>query len=417
MWNETVNFQIVFSSLNINIVNCIVSATDFSIPWQFTFLYGPPISGLRLEFWDCLASIGDAFSGPWNLIGDFNSLLSQEDKIGGRAVSCSSIGGFQHFVNSYILIDLGFHGHPYTWNNKQIGSANIQERLDRCFGNLQWKTLFPNAMILHLAVISFDHKPLLFNANLYPQHPPKPFKFEAMWIDHPDTAHIIQTTWTKGSSLSSKLKHTKDALKLWNRQVFGHLPSKIQHIQKRLLDIQQQPHTHQSLLAEQAAPFELDELEKREALFWKERAKARWTEEGDQNTHYFHVTTLFWIHDRPTIGDTFETFFTSIFASVHPVCPNHLQEFILPVITDTMNDSLMSCPTNSEITKALFSMGNYKSPQYRWHDRDVLQAILGDCPRDCRSRNPRCVHLRPHQTIFQPHLSCPHSESQRGCPG
>lgn len=58
-------------------------------------------------------------------MGDFNALLSQEDKMGGQVVSSSSTGGFRHFITSFGLIDLGYHGHPYTWNNRHRGIANI----------------------------------------------------------------------------------------------------------------------------------------------------------------------------------------------------------------------------------------------------------------------------------------------------
>lgn len=134
LWNETVNFKVVLS--NINTINCIVTEDVSSLQWQFTFLYGPPIPGLRPAFWDALATIGAAFPGPWNLLGDFNYLLSPNDKHGGRAVSSTSTGGLQQLVDRFELLDLGFQGHPYTWNNRRHGAANIQERLDRCFSTV-----------------------------------------------------------------------------------------------------------------------------------------------------------------------------------------------------------------------------------------------------------------------------------------
>lgn len=237
---------------------------------------------------------------------------------------------------------------------------------------------FPHATILHLAAVHSDHKPLLFNSNPSPHPLLKPFKFEAMWIDHPDTALIIQAAWSQGSSLPLKIKNTKAALKTWNRTVFGNIHQKIQQLHHHIQELQQQAQTPQYLLLEQAISHELDKLEKREVIFWKEKAKARWIEDGDHNTHYFHVTTLIhrrynqinyllnsdhsWISDRHLIGGTFEAYFQRIFASVHPVCPNSLQDIMRPTITADMNTCLMRCPTGSDISQALFSMGNYKSP-------------------------------------------------------
>lgn len=137
MWNDTVTFNIIIS--NTNLINCMVCDDACFPDWLFTFIYGPPVPGMRPAFWDQLTTIGDSFNGAWSLIGDFNTLLSQADKQGGRAVSNSSVGGFQHFINTFGLLDLGFTGHPFTWSNRRSGDSHIQERLDRGFANTQWK--------------------------------------------------------------------------------------------------------------------------------------------------------------------------------------------------------------------------------------------------------------------------------------
>lgn len=36
----------------------------------------------------------------------------------------------------------------------------------------------------------------------------------------------------------------------------------------------------------------LDELLKCEEALWRDKAKTRWLEEGDSNTHLFHISTL-----------------------------------------------------------------------------------------------------------------------------
>lgn len=70
-------------------------------------------------------------SESWLLLGDFNSVVSQTEKKGGRPVASSSSGGLRQFITNNGLIDLGFNGNPFTWNNGRGGCANIRERLDR----------------------------------------------------------------------------------------------------------------------------------------------------------------------------------------------------------------------------------------------------------------------------------------------
>lgn len=57
---------------NDNMINCMILNDPPDTPWKFTAIYGPPIPLHRQAFWDQLWEIGQAFSGPWHLIGDFN---------------------------------------------------------------------------------------------------------------------------------------------------------------------------------------------------------------------------------------------------------------------------------------------------------------------------------------------------------
>lgn len=193
-------------------------------------MYGPPIPTLRADFWESLTTIGIAFFRPWCLIGDFNALLNQEDKLGGRSVTSSSNSSFQKFINDLGLIDVGFLDHPYTWSNHRSEAAHIQERLDRSFANATWRLQFPHAVVTHLTAIHSDHRHLLFNSNPISHSFPKPFRFEAMWLDHPNTSRIIHIAWAKGFSLLSKFKNTKTALKAWNKNIFSNLQHKIKQL-------------------------------------------------------------------------------------------------------------------------------------------------------------------------------------------
>lgn len=49
----------------------------------------------------------DDFVGPWLCVGDFNLIISPEDKQGGCDFASSSIGDLRSFMNQKGLIDLG----------------------------------------------------------------------------------------------------------------------------------------------------------------------------------------------------------------------------------------------------------------------------------------------------------------------
>ena len=75
--------------------------------------------------------LGKVFEASWLCIGDFNSMLDQSEKNGGRLVDSTSHCPFKKFINHFGMIDVGFARNPFTWNNNRKGMENIKERLDR----------------------------------------------------------------------------------------------------------------------------------------------------------------------------------------------------------------------------------------------------------------------------------------------
>ena len=76
-----------------------------------------------------LANIHDL---PWPLIGDFNEVLSKEEKSGGNHISQIRVRVIQDCMDTCHMLDLGFSGPNFTWTNKSGLEDLIQCRLDRC---------------------------------------------------------------------------------------------------------------------------------------------------------------------------------------------------------------------------------------------------------------------------------------------
>jgi hypothetical protein len=100
-------------------------------PWILSCVYGPLDKRDRQAFWDSFTSIGDNFDPSWLCIGDFNAVLFQANKLGGRLVAHFANASFKNFIDHFGMVDLGFAGNPYTWCNHRQGVATIKERLDR----------------------------------------------------------------------------------------------------------------------------------------------------------------------------------------------------------------------------------------------------------------------------------------------
>lgn len=49
-----------------------------------TFVYGDPVFEHREKFWDRLSQLSHTRQGPWFTIGDFNEMVGNNEKRGGR---------------------------------------------------------------------------------------------------------------------------------------------------------------------------------------------------------------------------------------------------------------------------------------------------------------------------------------------
>ena len=162
--------------------------------WILSCVYGPPDRRERLAFWDSFASIGNLFEVFCLCIVDFNSVLDQSEKLGGRLVSNSSHCPFRSFIDLFGMINLGF-ANPYTWCNNKQGLDSIKERLDRGLASPNWVHLHPDYSLLHLLALISDHNPISLTTNFFSSFLPRPFRFEEFWSKDPFCGQIIEATW------------------------------------------------------------------------------------------------------------------------------------------------------------------------------------------------------------------------------
>ena len=116
---------------------------------------------------------------PWILLGDFNDMIFEEEKLGGLPVNRTCIVAFRNCLDKYGLIDLGFHGPRFMWTNKSpVWLSTIKEQLDRGLCNAEWTLLFLSTEIHHLPRVKSNHYCIMLNTDpseLEPK-PPKPFR-------------------------------------------------------------------------------------------------------------------------------------------------------------------------------------------------------------------------------------------------
>jgi hypothetical protein len=96
--------------------------------WRFTGFYRAPTVGGKLVAWDILRTIRPHHNLPWLCAGDFNELLSGDEKWGRLPRPEPQMIMFRKLVDDCGFMDLGFNGPPFTWWNKRNGAAKVLER-------------------------------------------------------------------------------------------------------------------------------------------------------------------------------------------------------------------------------------------------------------------------------------------------
>lgn len=83
---------------------------------SYTYImYAKYDRNLRLKLWDDLYSIAQGLILPWLIDGDFNTILNEEENIGGFTIVDNDTDDFRSFIESYDLGQLPFKKSPFTW--------------------------------------------------------------------------------------------------------------------------------------------------------------------------------------------------------------------------------------------------------------------------------------------------------------
>ena len=238
MWSEALEIDVIDYNSQIIAINI----KDGTCSWSLVG-YGPPYQSKRRKAWENLAALLESLDGPWICLGDFNVVLGDNEKEGGRLGSSSTPNYLKDILFELGVVDLVFSGNSFTWTNKRWGRNCIRERLDRGIANISWRLNFPKAAIFHLGAINSDHCPLLLDT--WPQAPlfNRPFRFEVAWTRDPRCMDVVENAWredfrgNEAFKLCMKQQKTRNALKKWNWKVLGHCKVRIKEITNKIEEI------------------------------------------------------------------------------------------------------------------------------------------------------------------------------------
>lgn len=129
LWKKELKVEIM--GYTGNFIDAIIIDELSKFKWRITGFYGQSKTHRRKESWDQLKALNRKFHLPWLCLGDFNEILSVNEKMGGVRRTQKQMEGFRLAVNTYGFKDLGFTSRCFTWCNMQEGEDRVYLRLDR----------------------------------------------------------------------------------------------------------------------------------------------------------------------------------------------------------------------------------------------------------------------------------------------
>lgn len=164
-------------------------------------------------------------------MGDFNQVLSNEDKLSFGAQACPGANDLHDCLQEESMIPVNVSRVKFTWNNNRDDEDLLLEWLDSAFVNGEWLNSFEHSSLEAWPITVSDHAPIILDTYRMQTFRKRPQRFEAMCLLHPSCRKVVEDTWrqiTSGSAtkiLTRKIKRVQRACYEWNTR-FGKHPKK-----------------------------------------------------------------------------------------------------------------------------------------------------------------------------------------------
>lgn len=201
-------------------------------------IYGEPNERDRSWFWEKVSRIGVSRKDPWCLLGDFNAICGNNEKIGGPLRSDEFFTDFNNMLSVCRMKELLSHGDPFTWGGKR-GKHWIRCKLDRCFCNKEWLGLFPAANQLFLEKRGSDHRPVLVNLLRPAEKRVGRFRFDKSLLKIPNIKRVVGQAWRgrriNGSDkVADRIRRCRESICRWKKNFDLNAKEKILRLQDQL---------------------------------------------------------------------------------------------------------------------------------------------------------------------------------------
>ncbi|XP_074315518.1 uncharacterized protein LOC141651716 [Silene latifolia] len=296
LWNPTC-FDVQFLNYGSQYIHMLVQSKVDNKKFLLTVIYAFNDLMERTILWKFLKETASTCTMPWLWVGDFNTVLSPIERLGGNTTD-AEMEHFQECVSLCEMEDIKATGALFTWSNKQAPTNRVYSRLDRATGNPEWMSHYGEYMAHFHPEGMFDHCPCTIVDRKVEFNGKKSFKYFNMWGASEHFSASVDGVWkqsyrgTKMFNVVKKLKALKPILKNLKKKCFSDIENStniagtvLQQIQKKLVEF---PGDLDLIQQEYDLANELKDLTLARDSFLSQKAKIHWSISGDLNTSYFH---------------------------------------------------------------------------------------------------------------------------------
>nr|GEV56352.1 RNA-directed DNA polymerase, eukaryota [Tanacetum cinerariifolium] len=220
-------------------------------------IYAPQDFLEKRTLWDYLRHLIESWNGECVLMGDFNEVRSDQERYG-MVFNPQGASAFNNFISLAGLIELPLEGYSFTWSHK---SATKMSKLDRFLILKGLTSAFPSLSTLCLDRYLSDHRLILLR-ELNVDYGPTPF-------------------WALKLAIKQWLKADKQDVHVLKASILQQLSD----LDKKL----DKGESNEELLLQRAKLLkDLHDLNTTTMIDMAQKAKVRWSIEGDENSKFSH---------------------------------------------------------------------------------------------------------------------------------
>ncbi|GJV36929.1 RNA-directed DNA polymerase, eukaryota [Tanacetum coccineum] len=300
-------------------------------------VYAPQELSEKKMLWQYLVHVICGWNGDVIIMGDFNKVCTEAERFG-STFNARGAAAFNSFISTGGLVEVPSGGYSYTWTHK---SATKMSKLDRFLISENLMRNCPNISSITLDRFLSDHRPILLR-EICLDYGPIPFHFFHHWFDIIGFDSFVSEAWKEIKiqeynamlKLAKKLKILKEKIRSWVKDKKEKAHVLKNYLKKKLVDINfvlDKGEVTSDVLEDRLDTMNsLTKLEKIESLELAQKAKIKWSIEGDENSKYFHgiinkkrnnlairgiIVDGFWIEDPSVVKNEFLSHFRNRFDS------------------------------------------------------------------------------------------------------